>query len=212
MRPLEDIEAALSRLVERPFAQRARGRPTLDVRNLLHQVTRHPRAEALLVAVNPTDLELLADLIPQIEAELAQSLEATGHGNAVVRFVADVGVSPGSFELRRWRPDITQAQPSLARPSRQEARYVLGVEGRGLVPVHCSPFRLGRAPDNDLVLDDSTVSRYHAVLELEADALAVTDLKSTNGTYLNGRRIYRSRLKGGDILHLGQLEIRVEKD
>jgi pSer/pThr/pTyr-binding forkhead associated (FHA) protein len=75
-----------------------------------------------------------------------------------------------------------------------------------------TPFKIGRALDNDLVLGDTTVSRYHAVLELEKEVLFVRDLRSTNGTYLNGRRIERSRIKEGDVLRLGQAEISVVHD
>lgn len=48
----------------------------------------------------------------------------------------------------------------------------------------------GRAPDNDLSLDDPRVSRYHAVLRREGEQLILEDLGSTNGTMVNGKRIY----------------------
>jgi len=49
--------------------------------------------------------------------------------------------------------------------------------------------RIGRSPDNDLVLDDPRVSRYHAQLARQGDVLVIEDLGSTNGTLVNGRRI-----------------------
>lgn len=49
--------------------------------------------------------------------------------------------------------------------------------------------RIGRSPDNDLVLDDPRVSRHHARLSHQGDVLVVEDLGSTNGTLVNGRRI-----------------------
>jgi len=49
--------------------------------------------------------------------------------------------------------------------------------------------RIGRSPDNDLVLDDVQVSRYHARLLRQDDVLIVEDAGSTNGTLVNGRRI-----------------------
>jgi pSer/pThr/pTyr-binding forkhead associated (FHA) protein len=50
--------------------------------------------------------------------------------------------------------------------------------------------RLGRASDNDLVLDDRSVSHYHARIDLVAGRASAVDLKSSNGTWVNGQRIY----------------------
>ncbi len=49
--------------------------------------------------------------------------------------------------------------------------------------------RIGRSPDNDLVLDDPRVSRYHAQLSRQGEVVVIEDLGSTNGTLVNGRRI-----------------------
>ncbi|MEU4731240.1 FHA domain-containing protein [Streptomyces sp. NPDC023588] len=65
--------------------------------------------------------------------------------------------------------------------------------------------RIGRAPDNDLVIDDLTVSRRHAELRALADGTyEIADLGSHNGTYLNGSRVERSAfLIEGDIVGIG---------
>ena len=56
-------------------------------------------------------------------------------------------------------------------------------------PMRQVNLRIGRAPDNDLVLDDLIVSRYHAELRSTPDGrYEIADLGSHNGTYLNGRR------------------------
>ena len=48
---------------------------------------------------------------------------------------------------------------------------------------------IGYAKDNDIVLDASTVSRYHAVIRRRIGGYTLTDLESTNGTFVNGLRI-----------------------
>lgn len=67
--------------------------------------------------------------------------------------------------------------------------------------------RLGRAPDNSLQLPESSVSRYHAFLKVDDDGMArITDLGSTNGTYLNGERVSDHApviLRDGDRLRFG---------
>jgi len=64
--------------------------------------------------------------------------------------------------------------------------------------------RIGSAGDNDLVIADPTVSRHHAELRWRRGRCRVRDLRSTNGTFLNGRRIASAaQLKGGDELRFG---------
>ena len=65
--------------------------------------------------------------------------------------------------------------------------------------------RIGRAPDNDLVLDDIQVSRYHARLMRQGDTLTIEDLGSTNGTLVSGRRITQPQvLQPGDTIAIGK--------
>ena len=63
---------------------------------------------------------------------------------------------------------------------------------------------IGYAKDNDIVLDASTVSRYHAMIRRRLGAYTLTDLESTNGTFVNGVRIQNpTRLKRGDDVRFG---------
>jgi SARP family transcriptional regulator, regulator of embCAB operon len=64
--------------------------------------------------------------------------------------------------------------------------------------------RIGRRPDNDIVLDDDEVSRYHAVVIDTGGGFVVSDLRSTNGVYVKGRRIKSSAtLTDGDRIRIG---------
>lgn len=70
---------------------------------------------------------------------------------------------------------------------------------------------LGRAPDNDLVLDESSVSARHARVDVEPDGTYLTDLGSTNGSWVNGHRVTGSvQLHAGDEVLLGRCELRIE--
>jgi len=67
---------------------------------------------------------------------------------------------------------------------------------------------LGRRDDNDIMLDDSTVSGLHAIITLDADGnYVVADQNSTNGSTVNGKKIGSVQLNSGDILMLGQLRL-----
>ena len=68
---------------------------------------------------------------------------------------------------------------------------------------------IGKAAENDIaVADDATASRLHAVLERFAAGWCVTDLGSSNGTWVNGERIWASRrLRHGDEIRVGQTRL-----
>jgi pSer/pThr/pTyr-binding forkhead associated (FHA) protein len=64
---------------------------------------------------------------------------------------------------------------------------------------------VGKGAGNDIVLDDPTVSRLHVSLDEFAEGWCVTDVGSSNGTYLNGERIWgQQRLRHGDEIRIGR--------
>ena len=64
--------------------------------------------------------------------------------------------------------------------------------------------RLGRSPDNDVILRDPATSGHHARLERRDEAFWVVDLGSTNGTFVNGESVQEKQLNHGDRLTVGQ--------
>ena len=66
--------------------------------------------------------------------------------------------------------------------------------------------RLGRALDNDVVVDDASVSRYHANIRSHDGAFELVDLNSRNGTFVADRRITQARLSNGDSMRLGDAQ------
>src|SRR4029078_13679699 len=76
-------------------------------------------------------------------------------------------------------------------------------------PLESDRMTSGKSPANDVAIpDDPPASHLHAVLERFAAGWCVTDLGSSNGTWLNGERIWASRrLRGGDEIRMGQTRI-----
>ena len=70
---------------------------------------------------------------------------------------------------------------------------------------------VGRAPRADFILDVALVSRLHCRLTAGDDQLEVIDLKSTNGTFVNDKRVDKAKLAKGDRLRIGRVEMTVDR-
>lgn len=80
--------------------------------------------------------------------------------------------------------------------------------GKGELRVRASLCRLGRAPENDLCLDNDSVSGRHAELYYLPDGtFRICDLGSTNGTWVNGKQISSQILQNGDVVELGEVRL-----
>ena len=111
-------------------------------------------------------------------------------------------------------PAPSYAAPSYAAPSGPPAprsapvhpRLVLPAAAGGSQrehPLHSSPTVIGRGAEADLRLADTGVSRAHAEVRLDGTDVRLTDLGSTNGTLVNGRRITTTVLSDGDRIEVG---------
>ncbi|OQD52123.1 ABC transporter ATP-binding protein [Streptomyces phaeoluteigriseus] len=128
------------------------------------------------------------------------------------RRIHEWGIGPGSV-IRFGSPDdgpcavlSGRPRPAPQRPSAVANPAVTGTFRRPTTvrPLPTRTVRIGRAPDNDLVLDDLVVSRRHAELRALADGTyEIADLGSHNGTYLNGLPVTAAPLAPGDIVGIG---------
>ncbi len=156
------------------------------------------------VSVSRADLERFEGFTDALVHELAES--ARQHAaNEGYSFIGPVEVELfESKRLRSGRVDIAASfsegdvQPSLVLPDGTSHH------------ISASPLVIGRLSGCDVVLDDTNVSRRHAQVSLDDGSVVVVDLGSTNGTFLNGRRVTRATVRPGDDLTIGTTRLRVE--
>jgi ABC transport system ATP-binding/permease protein len=82
----------------------------------------------------------------------------------------------------------------------------------GVHDIRSACVRIGRLPDNDVVLDDLLVSRHHAELHRCAGGWRLVDLASPNGTHVNGQRIMQATIAEGDLIGIGHAVLELVGD
>jgi hypothetical protein len=174
--------------------------------------------------------EVLAAAIDHINDHRYRTLARVDVEAEVDIFTTGISVDPnfGEFEedLRRQDEEMRAAKLGVpipgAAPPMPDIQVIARVtlpHGTREVALIFKPggrrLNVGRASDNDLTLNDASVSKIHAALLMTAEGtLLVADTGSTNGTYLNGRRIAygESRLiEDGDVVGFGDVEVRLRK-
>lgn len=86
------------------------------------------------------------------------------------------------------------------------AKLLVKLHGQGsrTIELVADSFAIGRKADNDLAIDDQTISSHHARIVKVQSVFFVEDLKSTNGTSVNEKRIERHQLRDADVISIGQ--------
>ena len=134
-----------------------------------------------------------ADDTPETDAEPELSAEEEN---------ADDSESPEETETAQPEPIEEKIYPKLTLVDTKTHDFkILPLTGKTTI---------GRRRSNDLVLSDNTVSGQHCIILTEGDDIYIQDLDSTNGTFLNGKRIHeKTLLQRGDKLMLGKQEFTV---
>ena len=101
---------------------------------------------------------------------------------------------------------VIQATPQQA--PQKKARLLLQTpHGTNTIPLESTLVSVGRGLNNDIILEDTRVSRHHAQLRYRSRRFWIADLGSTNGTFLNGERVTERALRNDDTISLGGLEL-----
>jgi FHA domain/Protein of unknown function (DUF3662) len=219
---LAKIEQACATFIERAFAKTFPSdlEPAQIARKLVSTMeaqTRgdegHLRAPGIYaVYVSPGDFVRLAEHREYLErswAELLRDLAARvgitfEEGDARVVMAARAKVPLGAIAV-----EIGQIDARGDGEARYSLRMIKGVPPNGVYPIR-GRARIGRSDESEILLVDPSVSRTHAVIEVEHGQPILRDAGSTNGTFVNGKRVRAQSLRDGDELLFGNTKMQFE--
>jgi type II secretory pathway predicted ATPase ExeA len=118
-------------------------------------------------------------------------------------------VESGSGTNRMRVPNMEHTLPSQSETAQVVGRILLASEGKTVGERELKPGRLviGRTSDNDLQIDSKFISRHHCQIVTQHDSCLIEDLNSTNGIFVQSKRVRRHNLNDGDVVQVGQHEI-----
>jgi pSer/pThr/pTyr-binding forkhead associated (FHA) protein len=169
------------------------------------------------------DLQVAEEYIRNLEIEVRDKNSKLEEANVTVEeWRAVIAESQRSIlqrdgQIQQLQSDLEKriaAADSAAQTGEEvalegPARVLIRTDGNtDFVHVLGRRTRIGRGSDNELVLDTKHISRYHAVLLAGPVHTSIEDLNSTNGVFVNGRRVSRQVLKDGDRVTVGRTQFR----
>ena len=108
------------------------------------------------------------------------------------------------------QPEIPAAAAApMLSGAQTVGRILVAHQGKTVGERELKPGRLviGRTSDNDLAIDSKFISRHHCQIVTQQNACVIEDLYSTNGIFVQSKRVRRHNLNDGDVVHVGQHEI-----
>ncbi|HVA28577.1 MAG TPA: FhaA domain-containing protein, partial [Candidatus Baltobacteraceae bacterium] len=224
---LERMEQACAAFIERTFAKTFPSdlEPAQIARKVVATMEARTRGEegqlfapgSYIVYVNPEDFERLAEYQAYLEREWVELLRDLAgrvgirfsEGDPSVEMTPRESVPAGAVDVAVVDEATVTIDAAVARrlPRRYHLRMIKGVPAYGVYYVE-GRARIGRSEESEIFLVDPSVSRTHAVVEVDGTEPIVRDLGSTNGTFVNGERIEARPLRDGDELMFGNTRMR----
>lgn len=231
---LARFEANIERLVENTFAnffgKKVRAQDiALQLARAMEDGTRQSRVDDprllapdhYVIQLSPPIFTYLNQHQPTLAQALSQHLVtlATQVGYRltnvpIVELTASTMLDGAQLQvsaLHSNRPEnSTAGMQRVEIPSMREERSVnahLLINSERALHLHETVINIGRASDNDVMLDDPYVSRYHLQLRRRFGSFILFDVHSQGGTFVNGVSVKEYRLQSGDVIQLGRTSI-----
>jgi hypothetical protein len=169
--------------------------------DLAHRVLNRARHERYILVARPR-VRIVADAgVPRRDIRVAANV-VDDEGR---RGLEDEPLPASSDTMVFARPGHDVAAPDSA----QRAHLLVMADGAAPVQFDLGGalISIGRASDNDVILDDPLISRHHCQLKLQHGAYSFADLGSRNGSFVNGQPVNEVALGPGDRIRIGSTEI-----
>lgn len=237
---LRRFERSLERAFQEPFTRIFKGRvhPLEIARRVLREMDEERvlgvnevlAPNRFLVRLGPADydhlegvLEALGKEMESLVIDYANRRDYHLATRPRLSFARDEALGIGEFRVEASFEEMAVSGGEAAEPELRASDLpgegmgvlrVLSGERAGLAfRLQGARLRIGRAEENDLVLPDPRVSRFHAEIERGPRGYVLRDLGSTNGTLVGERRIRERLLEDGDLISMGdtRMEFRLER-
>jgi len=237
---LNKLEKLIEQFVEEPFVRLFSDRllPQEVARHLVQALEDGERLSEdgifdvpgrYMIYLHPLDLSALRQDHPKLDTQLQLELQTLADKMGVRlreepeillredATLAQQAVRISSVEMpvpkidRTRDLDVKQMQKLLEQQEQSPCAYLI-ISGQHTVDLNQPIIRIGRALDNDIILDDRRVSRYHAQLRQRYGRFLLHDLGSTGGTTVNGFPVQEIVLHAGDTISLSGIDIIYAED
>lgn len=218
---IKDLESKLERLVEGAFAKGFKS--SVQPVEIAKKIDREMESGRTLsvskiyipneytVRLSPGDKAAFDDFENSLKSELISFAEKRRKaknysvvGIIEVNIIADEKLQPGLVEV-----NSRLVTPDNSDKSAAAASLTLVIDGSEEDTVFLAENRvtIGRLDTNEIPIPDPGLSRHHADINLENGKYVITDLGSTNGTFVNGKRVAEKTLKDGDKIGVGKVSL-----
>ncbi|MCL5048186.1 MAG: DUF3662 and FHA domain-containing protein [Firmicutes bacterium] len=213
---LQQFEQRLERLVEGVFARAFRG--VLQPVEIGRRLTREMDLQRAVIVsgvlvpnsfevlLSKPDYERFGSFVDVLATELAEAAKQHAEDENYV-FLGPVEVAVG------WSEELTKSTfvvtSDFVEGDPPPPSWLLLPNGTRVI-IEDEPITIGRLPECAVTLNDHNVSRRHAQVFRDGDAIMIADLDSTNGTKVNGQSITQVRLNDGDVIMIGTSRIYFE--
>jgi hypothetical protein len=203
MNPIARIELACARFVEEAFARVFPSElDSAQVGRKLVAVMQATPSDTYVVRVHPDDYARFESDRDFLEARwsalLRDALPADRNEMPRAILHEDDRIVSGSLAIEA----VTDERATVLALERPEGTRIVLRDG----------LSIGRASDNDLVVNDGRASRHHARIAAAGGELWIEDAGSSNGTYVDGRPSRRAKLVAGSTVSIGDCHLKVVPD
>lgn len=223
---LDNVERGIEKLVRgafsggsasqvQPVEIASRLRRELDHKSLALAEGRTLAPNVFTARLSTSDFEAARGWGPGLAEELCdvvikhvKSQNYTLQGPVQVSFTRDEALRPGDFEIDARTEKGTGPAGQASAGQVPAGEPTLEIDGR-LYPLTSPSTVLGRSAEADITVDDTGVSRRHLEIRLGQSGPLAVDLGSTNGSYIDGRRLSgQAPLVNGSVITMGRTRVR----